>query len=165
MTKRKKMTIAEVVETARASWSGNEGDRRADRVRSVIDEVCAEYGEALGIQPAEVFESIEAQRDYCAVNYYQRAKFPSLSEVTIYGDIDEFKAMVNGQGFRCPSCGDVSTDPYECSNEDCDWKSYGLFNCLGKGHKVLLKSAFPDRLVPSEIFMPVALESTDLQQQ
>lgn len=161
MSKRKDMTIAEVIESARSSWSGSEGDRRADSVRAVIEDVCNEYSEAFGLTHDEVFEAIEAQRDYSAVNYYQRASFPALDGVTVYGDLDEFKATVNGQGFRCPSCCEVSSNPYECDAGDCDWKSYGLFRCMGKGHKVLVRSMFPERLKPDEIFMPVALESSD----
>ena len=141
MTKRKKMTIDEVVETARASWSGSEGDRRADRVLALINEVCEEYGKAFGLSPAEVFESIESQRDYCAVNYYQRAKFPSLDGVTIYEDEDHLRSVIDGKGFRCPRCKGITQDPYTCKSgkemepgKICDWKSFGLFGCLA-GHQ------------------------------
>ena len=166
MSKQKKMTRDEVLETCIEKYRPDDM-RRRDAVRDLIADVCDEYSKAFGMTPAEIFESIEAQRDYWAVNYYQRANFPSLDGVTIYEDEDHLRRVIDGRGFRCPRCKGVTQDPYVCkSGEDmepgkpCDWKSFGLFGCLDGGHTVLMRSKFPEFVQPQTIFMPVALEST-----
>jgi len=59
--------------------------------------------------------------------------------------------------YICPNCEKESTDPYECSQEKCDWKVYGLFGDLGKGIKVIIKDKFLEHPVPMRIFKPVEL--------
>lgn len=171
MSKSKKMTKDEVLETC---IEKNQPDdlRRHNKVRDVITRVCDEYGKAFGISPDEVFEAIESERTYWAVNYYQDANFPLLDNVTIYETIDDFRKTVDGKGFRCPRCSGVSTDPYACNSGDdmepgktCDWKSFGLFGCLDGGHTVLVKSEFPAHAKPTTIFMPVTLAADKRQQE
>ena len=53
---------------------------------------------------------------------------------------------------RCPSCGKVTADPYEC--KACGWKVYGLFGDMGKGVFVYVK----DKLKGDNIFMPISWE-------
>ena len=166
MSERKKMTVSEVLETC-IEKSRPDDMRRHDKVREVIDRVCNEYGEAFGIEPGDVFEAIESERNYWAVNYYQDANFPRLDNVTVYETLGEFQKAIDGKGFRCPRCKGVSPDPYVCKSGDemepgkpCDWKSFGLFGCLDGGHTALIKSEFPKHAKPQTIFMPVALETS-----
>ena len=139
MSKQKRMTLDEVLETCLEKYRPDD-TRRRDKVRDLIADVCDEYSKALNMSSDAVFESIESLRNYWAVNYYQRANFPKLDNVTIYENEDQFRNVINGKGFRCPRCKGVSKDPYACDSGEemepgnvCDWKSFGLFGCLDGG--------------------------------
>ena len=171
MSKRKKMTLDAVLQTCIEGYRPTDM-RRHDAVRDLIADVCEEYSKAFNMTPDEIFESIEAQRDYWAVNYYQRANFPSLDGVTIYEDENHLRNVIDDKGFRCPRCKGVTQDPYVCKSgaemepgQPCDWKSFGLFGCLEGGHTALMRSKFPEFVQPQTIFMPIALESTALEER
>lgn len=114
-----------------------------------------EYANATGLNWQDILSTWEQHRNYWYMNYYQPANQPDLSDekVFVFDDLDAFRNCVGNQGFICPSCGKVSKSPYECSNADCDWKSYGFFKCMGKGAYIFVKS----EMRGETIFMPVAL--------
>lgn len=158
-------TYLEMLAECERSWHGEEGIRRRERVKNLVEKVCREYGDAFGLTKGQIFASLEAERTYSAVNYYQEANFPALNGVTIYDDLAHFQSVVGDRGFRCPRCKHVSKNPYECDSgaemepgKRCDWKSYGLFRCLDGGHTALLRSEFPKHVRPVTIFKPVSLE-------
>lgn len=113
------------------------------------------YANATGLDWREILSVWEQHRDYWYMNYYQPANQPDLSgdRTFLFDDLDAFRKCVSDKGFICPSCGKVSTNPYECSNEGCDWKSYGFFRCMGKGAYIFVKS----EMRGETMFMPVAL--------
>lgn len=122
------------------------------------------YGEALGVDPAEILNEWEKGRDYWYMNYYQDVNQPKIDagHVRVFDTLHDLKVSVGGSGFRCPACGGISTGAYECDSgivrdgAPCDWKSYGLFGTLGKGAFVYVK----EKLSGQTIFAPVAWENT-----
>lgn len=120
------------------------------------------YGEALDLDPADILDAWEAGRNYWYMNYYQDANQPKVEagKVRVFDTIEDLKTSINGQGFRCPACGGVSTDAYTCDSgvkrngSICDWKSYGLFGTMGKGAFVYVK----EKLAGQSVFMPIAWE-------
>ncbi|BAJ01942.1 hypothetical protein SVI_1971 [Shewanella violacea DSS12] len=79
----------------------------------------------------------------------------------MYESLDEFKLVCSSHRFRCPSCNEISHEPFFCSSEakpKCNWKAYGLQGCLGKGHRFAIKDTFLANPKVHEIFMPVELE-------
>lgn len=115
------------------------------------------YAEKTGISAASILDAWESRRDYWYMNYYQDSMQPEIqgNKVRIFNTVEEANSSIGKQGFRCPKCAGISTDPYECNAKDeCDWKSYGLFRTAGKGVYVFVKS----ELRGQEIFMPVAWE-------
>lgn len=123
-----------------------------DKYKWIIDRA-NHYAERLGVTQEQVLEAWETKRNYWYMNFYQDCNQPLLddSEMYVYDNADSLKASFEGQGFRCPSCGGVSKDAYDCSCEGCDWKSYGLFT---SGVVIVLK----DTLNMGRIFKPVAWE-------
>ena len=115
------------------------------------------YEEKLQIPYLEVIEKWEEQRDYWYMNYYQDCNQPLLTDKNVYlfDTVEAFKKSVGTEGFYCPKCNGISSNPYECSLENCDWKSYGLFGTLGKGAFVFVKN----EMVGQTIFMPVSFEN------
>ena len=114
------------------------------------------YEEKTGIPYLEVLKSWEENRDYWFLNYYQDCNQPKIKDgqVRVFDTKDDFFGSLADKGFRCPSCGAVSKEPYNCS---CGWCSYGLLGTLGKGVTVLVK----DGIIMSHIFMPVAWEEAE----
>lgn len=114
------------------------------------------YAEKMNVNWESVLEAWEANRTYWYMNYYQDCNQPLIKgeRVKVFEDIEDLRKQVNKLGFRCPRCKKISADPQECSQPDCDWKSYGLFGTLGKGLTIILK----DDMTPINIFMPVAFE-------
>lgn len=110
---------------------------------------------ATGLDWKDILASWESHRDYWYMNYYQPANQPEIGggNVFVFDDASAFKAAIGNAGFICPNCGHVGSNPYECTGSDCDWKSYGLFGCMGKGAHIFLK----DAMRGETIFMPVAL--------
>ncbi|RKJ35211.1 hypothetical protein D7X33_38515, partial [Butyricicoccus sp. 1XD8-22] len=80
--------------------------------------------------------------------------------VRVFDTIKDLQESVKKDGFRCPSCSQITTDPYKCNSghvkngKTCGWKIYGLFGDLGKGVYVFVK----DQVKLENIFMPVAWE-------
>ena len=147
---------------ARDSWAGIEGERRAKRLEAFLNEMLAEYSKALGMNKTAILRALENRRDYSAINYYQRAKFPKLEGVRVFDTEEEVRQICASKKFRCPACEGVSTDPYDCDAGECDWKSYGLLHTLGKGLRVVCKDTFLENGMVHEIFMPLELEESEV---
>lgn len=115
------------------------------------------YEENLGINWEDVLASWEKERNYWYLNYYQDCNQPEIKygKTKVFETVNEFNESVGDKGFRCPSCGKVTNDPYEC--ESCDWKVYGLLGDLGKGIFIYVK----DQIRGQAIFMPVAYEEIE----
>lgn len=152
--------IDDLAQKAYDTWGGKIGEERAASVKKVIETFLPNWSEKLGLSQLEILKSIEKNRRVNSVNHYQEIKFPKLDEVTIFETVFDFKAMHKNLGFRCPSCDQVSTDPRECNHNpvECNWKSYGLFGCLNKGYRFVVKELFLEDGTLYEIFAPVALE-------
>lgn len=112
------------------------------------------YEKNLGISWEDVLSSWEEDRNYWYMNYYQGSNQREIKSGTtkVFENIDEFRKSVGSDGFRCPSCGSITNDPYKCGN--CDWVVFGLLGDLGKGIFVYIK----DKIGGQTIFMPVAWE-------
>lgn len=133
-----------------------------DKFKWVIDRA-KHYGEKLGLNWEDILDSWEADRSYWYMNYYQECNQPEIKgdKVRVFETVDEMLKAIGEKKFRCPACGGISTNPYECNSgkemsngKICDWKVYGLFRDLGKGVFVYCK----DKLRGETIFMPVAWE-------
>ena len=128
----------------------------------VIDRA-KQYGEKMAVDWKDVLKSWENDRSYWYLNYYQDSNQPEIKsdKVRIFDSVDEMLKSVSDKKFRCPACGGISTDPYECNSglkmskgKKCDWKVYGLFGDLGKGVFVYCK----DQLRGETMFMPITWE-------
>ena len=127
--------------------------RYCDKFNWVIDRAKA-YGEATGLNWEDILDSWEESRHYWYMNYYQDCNQPDVKgdKVRLFDTLVDFRASIGDMKFRCPSCGKVTTDPYECKY--CGWKIYGFLGDLGKGVFVYVK----DKLKGDNIFMPIAWE-------
>lgn len=152
--------LENIKQRCRESWAGKIGEQRAAETESFILGFLPSYAELLGMTQEQVLDAIESKRTYCAVNYYQQANFPMLDGVKVFDTKQAFAEAAPSKQYRCPSCGGVSSAPYECNaSDDCDWKSYGLFGTLGKGVRIVVKDTFLDCPKVHEIFMPLEFES------
>ena len=140
---------------ARDSWNGDVGEQRAIKLEKFLRSKLEEYSRVLEITQEEILKAWEENRDYTAINYYQEAHFPKLENVEIFETMDDYKIKYHSRLYICPSCGKESTDPYECSQVNCGWESYGLFGTLDKGLRVIIKQGFLERSKVNEIFMPI----------
>lgn len=139
-----------------------DGKRCREKLEWVIERV-QHYAEVTGLLAAEILDTWEDKRDYWYMNYYQDAEQPRLdgAMVRIFDTPEAAGEAIGKDGFRCPRCGEVSRDPYQCNSgkemepgKICDWKVYGLFRDLGKGVFIFIKSAMRGE----RIFMPIAWE-------
>lgn len=115
------------------------------------------YAEKTGLSATDILNAWEDRRDYWYMNYYQESNQPEIKgdKVRVFDTTEALQTAIGERKFRCPSCGGVSTHPYECNaSAECDWKAYGLFGTMGKGAYVFVKSV----LAGEEFFMPVAWE-------
>ncbi len=120
------------------------------------------YAEKTGLEWEELLTKWEGRRNCWYMNYYQDVDFPRLEgeKVRVFDTCEELQEAVGNAAFRCPACGGVSSDPYECNSlaekdgKPCDWKVYGLFRDLGRGVFVFCR----DELRGHLIFMPLAWE-------
>lgn len=135
--------------------SGWSLENRMKKLSFAVDRA-KHYEEKTGIPAGDILTAWERRRNYWYMNYYQDAQQPKLEgeAVRIFQNVDEAWAMMGESGFRCPKCGKISGDPYECDQKPCDWKVYGLFRALGKGVYVFCK----DEMQGDLIFMPIAWE-------
>lgn len=126
-----------------------------------------EYAERLSLPVDRLIQSAEKNRGYSAINYYQEAVFPRITDkIKIFETSEELRAVVGNEGFRCPACNGVSKDAYECDtglpmktrSGRCDWKSYGLFGTLGRGFTCIVREHFAEKPIPHHSFMPIAME-------
>lgn len=140
----------------------NEGDRCEKKFQWIIERV-KHYAEKTDIDAAELLAKWEERRDYWYMNYYQESKMPLIEDdnVKVFDTQGELiKSVEEDKGFRCPACGGVSSSAYECDSgiekdrKVCDWKSYGLFGCLGKGATIFVK----ENMAIGTVFKPVAWE-------
>jgi hypothetical protein len=116
------------------------------------------YADKTGLNPSDILDAWEANRDYWYMNYYQDCNQPEIKgdSVRVFDDIPQAQASIGQHEFRCPSCSGISSDPNKCNASDnCNWASYGLFGTMGKGAFVFIKS----ELRGQEIFMPKAWEN------
>ena len=160
--------ISSIREDARQSWSGNMGEKRADEVEKFVRELLKDYSTTLGFSEDEILTKLEERRDYTTVNYYQRANFPLLKDVNVYKTIEQLRSKFPSHKFVCPNCGGISTNPVTCNSgtlmdngKPCDWKAWGLFRTLGKGHLFVVTDDFLANPTIHEIFMPLELQEVD----
>jgi hypothetical protein len=121
------------------------------------------YSHHTGIDKNIILDALESKRTYWALNYYQAANFPRLETVEIFETLEDFKLKFPSGKFLCPLCGGHSTNPYECNTKRkantksgiCDWKSYGLFGCAGKGYTFTIKTEFIKNFKTNTIFKPI----------
>lgn len=159
-----KETLNKLSKTFFEFRGGTAGERMERKKMAFIRGMLVEYSKALGLPEADILVAIEGKRDYSAANYYQESNFPSLDGVRIFETRAELQAAIPSRKFRCPSCGDISTDSYKCNasakekGKKCDCKAYGLFRTAGKGFRFTIKEGFLDHPQVYEIFMPVDFE-------
>jgi len=135
------------------------------------------YAEKTGLTQIDILNSWEKQRTYWYMNYYQDCNQPEIEggSVRVFDTLDDLRAAIGRQGFRCPACDGVSKDPYTCDSgkrlmvtkgkgkkaklvegdKVCDWKVYGLLGDLGKGVYIFVKSEMRGQ----RVFKPVAWEA------
>jgi len=149
------MNYKEIIEQARSTWSGETGDKRAESVKQVLDTRLENYSKNTGFSKGEILIAFEKMRTINTVNFYQESKFPLFENVVVFDNLEDFKkAYPSGKSY-CPKCSQESDSFYECSQDKCDWKSYGFFGNLGKGIEVIIKSKFLEHPVPENIFKPI----------
>ena len=107
-----------------------------------IVERAQHYQEKTGIDACDILNAWEKRRGYWYMNYYQDCNQPLLdsARVKVFETQTELMQSIGDSGFRCPMCGGISRNPYECESglemskgKICDWKVYGLFRDAGKG--------------------------------
>jgi hypothetical protein len=134
-----------------------------DKIQWILDRV-KHYSDKTGLAESDILDAWEKERSYWYFNYYQDASQPLLDEnVKVFDTIEEFQKSAKEPRFRCPACGGISSNPYVCNSgvdikdgkeRPCNWKSYGLLGCLGKGSHVFIKS----EIKGDTIFTPIAWE-------
>lgn len=140
------------------------GSRRKpeiDRFMRFVVGISQHYAKKLNISQQEVLYLWEKNRTYWALNYYQQANFPKITakDVYFFNSSNDFHKRFPSRQYICPACNSISTNMMICNSgkeidgKVCDWKSFGLFGCLGKGITVILK----DNLKPIQIFKPIEL--------
>lgn len=119
------------------------------------------YSEVLGYSEYEILKAIESKRTYSAANYYQLSKFPILDEkVKIFKTTSELLEETKNSKFICPACNKEQSNPYNCSDKNCDWKSFGFLGTLDRGFRFTIKDSFLDTPMIDDCFLPVAFVDT-----
>lgn len=157
MTNNTIKTYEEILQEARDGWPGQVGEGRADELKRIIAETLENYSTHTGRSKEEILVALEKARNVNCVNFYQRHNLPLLEGVHMFDTLADFKAKFPSGKYVCPSCEKESTDPYKCTQPDCDWKAYGLFGTAGKGIKVVIKDMFLEHPVAQSIFKPIEL--------
>lgn len=160
-------TIEALAQQAYDGWKGEIGEERAEKLRAFIPDRLDHYSLHLGIEQEQLLRAWEEKRRVNAINHYQECHFPDVSSVHVFKSLDEFKSRFTSGKFRCPSCEQETTDPYECNSghvksddKACDWKAYGLFGTLGKGIEVIVLEDFMKTGAIHSIFSPIELEES-----
>lgn len=120
------------------------------------------YSEKTGLSSEEILNAWESNRTFWYMNYYQDAFQPKIDgeRVKVFDTMTDLMDSIGDFKFRCPSCEQISSDPYKCNSgymendEVCDWTVYGLFGDLGKGVYVFIK----EEAKIENIFMPISWE-------
>lgn len=141
--------------------------RYCDKFKWIVNRA-KNYGEKLDLNWEDILNSWEEDRSYWYMNYYQEANQPEINSerVRVFETIEELHKSIGDRGFRCPSCGGISKNPYKCNSglkvrgKTCDWKVYGLFGDLGKGIFVYVK----EKLAGEDLFMPISWENQTKQE-
>lgn len=144
------------------------GHKYCDQFKWIIDRA-KHYAEKTGLEWEEILDSWMEDCNYWYMNYFQDCNQPEIKNdtVKVFETTEDMLNAVGERKFRCPSCGGISTDPYECNSgkeiskatknkqaKICDWKVYGLFKDLGKGVYIYCK----DKKKGQTIFMPISWE-------
>ncbi|UTM60448.1 hypothetical protein L4174_023990 (plasmid) [Photobacterium sp. CCB-ST2H9] len=152
-----------VREMAAANPGWGEDERVEGFIRQTIG-ICEHYASEMDLNPIDVFQALEKKRNISYPNYYNEANFPKLTDVLVFQDKEAMKVKLRpADGFICPSCERVSSNPYDCNaaatdpETPCEWKSYGFFRTLGKGLRFTILENWLDNPVIDECFMPVAI--------
>ena len=159
-----KKIIEELKKEARDSWSGEIGEERAIELETYLRKKLKEYSDALNIPQEDILKAWEKKRDYSAINYYQECNQPDIKgdRTKVFESVEDMIKAIGEKKFRCPCCGGISTNPYECnsrketngSSKICDWKVYGFLGDLGKGTFIFCK----DKMRGETIFTPISWE-------
>ncbi|AQS35753.1 hypothetical protein Sps_00555 [Shewanella psychrophila] len=124
----------------------------------------------IGETSHSLLKAMEDSRTTSVSHWYSdyRLPFPDTENLTVYATLDEFKSICKSQTFRCPSCGQLSVEPFFCEVKStklyCNWKAYGYSGCLGRGHRFVIKADLIQTPKVPEIFMPFDLEDSCGQQ-
>ncbi len=147
------------------NWNteNRDGTHRFDEEIEWIESMVNSYADFFHLTPDEVAVEMEAKRTYSWPNYYQQSNFPPLDGKGVIGIFKTFAdfydySREHFEGFRCPTCGDISYHPQECKHRiekdgKCDWCSYGFFPSETK--VFILESGF--KAIP--IFEPIIKET------
>lgn len=159
-------TLEDIIEklkkSARDSWSGETGEKRASDLELFITKTLNEYSEVLGLSKLEILKAIESKRNYSAINYYQEANFPTIKGIMFFETQQDLLSAIPSKKFRCPSCNEVSTNPYECNaGKDCNWVSYGFLRTMGKGLRIYLSIYLRVEDIPRFSFLYFLRSSAD----
>jgi hypothetical protein len=133
-------------------WRRN--TQEANKEIRYIAGLCFHYAHYFNSTPGDVLRAMEKGRDYSWPNYYHR-KFSRIDKMDkIFENEDEAKAFFKDKIFICPACHKESTDPYECSSNGCNWKSYGFMGCLGHEYQFIIKDTFLENPKIHRMFQP-----------
>lgn len=145
------------------------GHKYCDKFKWIINRA-KHYAEKTGLNWEDILDSWEEDCNYWYMNYYQDCNQPLIEgdKVRVFETVDGMLEAIGERKFRCPSCGGISTNPYECNSgievqkatkrkkaKICDWKVYGLLGDLGNGTYVFCK----DKMKGEKIFTPISWEN------
>lgn len=143
--------------------------RHCDKFAWVIGRA-KHYAEKTGLEWQGILDAWENWRSDWYHNHYDESRYPEIHDakpIRIFETMDDLAMAISKRGFRCPACGGISTNPYECDcdksnihQEDgdvCQWKVWGLLGDLGKGVYVFCKDVGRGE----RIFMPVKWEEEE----
>lgn len=109
------------------------------------------YSSKLNIPWENILDGWEKERTYWYYNFYNHLNQPDIDEnIKIFDTITDFNKSINGQGFRCPVCNEITQNPHKC--DDCHWELFGFLD--NNVSYIYIK----DLLKSDKIFKPVAWE-------
>ena len=108
-----------IVEEARASWPGEAGDQRADRVAHFLTELDMTYRPLLP-EGTNMLEAFEAHRKYTGMKvmdfYTYEVVLHPFDIDHIFDSTKDFPDNYWPNQFLCPSCKNISSKPYVCDS-------------------------------------------------